>query len=160
MVATGALALTVAMGAYPALGAGTLARPLLLAGGAAVLLVAAALAGVWRGGMAWAPALLGAEYLASLYLRGSRLDLAAAAYAVGLFAVAELGWLGVEGDRPWPGRALAAAVVAAAGAVTGYLLLTAAALPLPGGAPLTAAGVAAATVAALWLALLLRRAAA
>jgi hypothetical protein len=100
------------------------------------------------------------EYLASLELGHAGLDTTAPAYGTGLLLSAELGWLGLEARRgawPWPGRALAIGLVAAAGALLGAPLLLVAALPLPGGAPLTALGAAAAIAVAACLAWLGRR---
>jgi hypothetical protein len=136
------------------------AGPVLLIGAVAVVLYVAALALPWPGVLVWAVGLLGVEYLVSLELRAAPLDLAAPAHAAAWFLCAELGWLGLEarrGDRLWAGRALAIALLALAGSALGAVLLLAPAVPLGGGAPVTAVGVAAAVAAAACLAWLGRR---
>ena len=133
--------------------------PLAGLGGLALLLYVVALVGVWPGVLTWALGLLAVEYLLGLELRGARLDLTAPVYAAALFLCAELGWLGLEarrGGRPWLGRSVAIGVLTLLGAALGWLLLLVAAVPLPGGAALTALGVAAAAAVAACLAWLAR----
>jgi hypothetical protein len=153
------VALACGLAAEPVATSGWLA-PLGLAGGAAVVLFVAGVALPAPGALPWALGLLAVEYLASLELRRVALDDAAPAFAAGLFLCAELGWLGLEarrGGRPWPGRAAAIGGVALAGAALGALLLLVTAVPLGGGAPMTALGVAATIAVAACLAWLSRR---
>jgi hypothetical protein len=159
-LATAGFALALALAAYPLLGgAGVL--PLAIPGGVGLLLYAAALAGVWPGGLTVAIGLLAAEYLASLYLRGIRLDVVAPVYAATQFVCAELGWLAAEergGGLGWLERWFGIAGLALAGAALGWVALIAATLPLAGGLAVTALGVLAALAAALGLAWLARSA--
>jgi hypothetical protein len=129
--------------------------------GLALLLYLVAVVGLWPGGLGGAVGLLAAEYLASLYVRGAHLDLSAPAYGACLFALAELGWLALEGHRgaaPWPARWFAIAGLALAAAALGWGLLAAAALPVAGGLAATALGVAASLAAAVGVAWLARSA--
>jgi hypothetical protein len=150
-----ALGLAFGLALYPTLGA-----PLLvLTAAPAAVVYAMALLGLWRGLLGVAIGLLALEYLASVYLRGGGLDLLSPAYAAALFVCAELGWLSLEaagGRRSWPGRVLAIAALAPAGAGLGFALLLTALLPLPGGAVLTSGGVLAAVGVAAVLAWLAR----
>jgi hypothetical protein len=152
--------LAAALALAPVLGQRAALRPLGAVGGLAVALYVAALAMPWPGALAWALGLLGVEYLVSLEVRGTPLDLAAPAYAAGWFLCAELGWLGLEarrGGRPWLGRTVAIGALALVGAGLGAVLLLASAVPLAGGALLTGLGVAAAVAVAACLAWLGRR---
>ena len=156
-----ALAPALALAVYPLLGRGAGALPLAILGGAGLLLYAGAVAGVWPGGLTGAIGLLAAEYLASLYLRGIRLDVVAPVYAAALFVCAELGWLAAEGRRGglgWLARWFAIAGLALAAAALGWVVLIAGTLPLAGGLAVTALGVVAALAAALGLAWLARSA--
>jgi hypothetical protein len=143
---------------YPLLGAGTALPLLATLGGAALLLCAVGVAGVWPAALTAAVGLLATEYLVSLYLKGVRLDLAAPVYAGCLFAWAELSWLVVEGqvaERWWLARWLAVAGLAPSAAALGWAVLIVAALPIAGGLALTALGVVAALAVAAgvrWLA--------
>jgi hypothetical protein len=137
------------------------APPLVPLAVAGVILYAAALLELWPEGMPLALSLLAVEYVASLYFRGSGLDLLAPAYASALFGCGELGWLALEsarGQRPWPARLAWTGLLAGAGGLAGAGLLLLALVPLPGAWPLTLAGGAAAVAVAAGLASLARRA--
>lgn len=158
-LAPGALPLVAVLAALPALEAGAWAPPLLALGAFAGALCAVALLGLWPAALPWGLGLLAAEYVVGLELRGAGLDPTAPLYAAALFLCAELGWLGLEargGAKPWWGRALGALSLALAGAAAGYLALLSLAVPLPGGALVTALGVVAAVAACGWLAALSR----
>jgi hypothetical protein len=162
ILAPGALPLALGLAGVPLLDERAVLLPVAGLGGFAILLYLVALVAVWPGALTWALGLLAAEYLLALELRGAQLDLTAPAYAAALFLCAELGWLGLEarrGGRPWLGRSFAIGVLTLLGAGLGWLLLLVAAIPLPGGALLTALGVAAAAAVAAclaWLARVLR----
>jgi hypothetical protein len=133
---------------------------LLALGGLGLAVYAAAVALPWPAALPWALGVLAVEYLIGLEARGAGLDLGAPAVAALLFLTAELGWLGLEagrGGRPWPGRALAMAVVAVGGAGLAVLIVLSAAVPVAGGPLLTALGVLAAIGSAAALAWLARR---
>jgi len=154
------LPVAVALAVVPLPGSGLALRPLGFLGAVAVVAYGAAVALPWPAVLPWALGLLAVEYLAALALRQAPPASTAPVYAAAYFLCAELGWLGLEarqGLGPWVGRVLAVAALAAAGAALGSLLLAAAALPVSGGAPLTALGVAAAVAAAACLAWLVRR---
>jgi hypothetical protein len=85
------------------------------------LALAAALLMRWPGVLAWAAALLGGQYAASLLLRDGPIDPLAPLYAALLLVTAELAFWAVEarpalGGRPVLLRRLAQFVVLAAGA--------------------------------------------
>jgi hypothetical protein len=85
------------------------------------LALAVALLMRWPGVLAWAVALLGGQYAASLLLRDGPIDLLAPLYAALLLVTAELAFWAVEatpalGGRPVLLRRLAQLVVLAAGA--------------------------------------------
>ena len=91
-------------------------------------------------------------YLASLYLGGRSLDVAAPALGAGLLLMVELGALSLElrgrvvVESGIILRRLALLAALALGcALLGYLLMLLAELPLPGGVALTAVGLIAAT---------------
>jgi hypothetical protein len=160
-LAVAGFALALALAAYPLAGGGAGVLPLAMLGGVGLLLYAVALVGVWPGGLSGAIGLLAAEYLASLYLRGIRLDVVAPAYAAAQLVCAELGWLAAEeraGGLGWIARWFAIAGLALAAAALGWVVLIAATLPLAGGLAVTALGVVAALAAALGLAWLARSA--
>ena len=156
-VVPGAL-LAVGLAAYPAL-AHHAAPPVVGLGALAVLLFVGAQTLPLPGALAWSLGLLAIEYLVTLALTADRLDVGAPAYAAVFFLCAELGWVGLEarrGRRLWPGRAVAMALLALAGAALGAVLLFSAAFELAGGAALTGLGVAAAVAVAACLAWLAR----
>lgn len=160
LLAAAAVALAAALALAPVAGLGGTAGPVWALGGLAVALVVAGLALPWPPALPWALGLLAVEYLVSLELRRAPLDAAAPAYAVAFFLCAELGWLGLEarrGRRPWTGRLAAIAGLAVGGAATATLLLLVSAVPLGGGPPMTAVGVAATIAVAACLAWLGRR---
>ena len=163
-LATAACALALALAVYPVLGGGVTVLPLAILsilGGPALLVYAVALAGIWPGGRSAAIGLLAAEYLASLYLRGIQLDVAAPAYGAALFVCAEMGWLAAEGrggGSAWLARWFAIAGLALAAAALGWTVLIMATLPLAGGPAITALGVVATLAAAAGLAWLARSA--
>src|SRR5262249_31612527 len=120
---------------YPAIAQQTAPLVAGLGGLAFVLFVAGQTLPV-PGALAWSLGLLGSECLPRLNPRGEAVDGGAPAYAAALFLCAELGWLGLEargGGRLWPGRAVAVAVLALAGAALGAVLLLLAAAPMAGG---------------------------
>lgn len=154
------LPLAAALAVVPLPGSGLALRPLAFLGAVAVAAYAVAVLLPWPAVLPWALGLLAVEYLAALPLGQAPPGPTTPLYAAVYFLCAELGWLGMEARRglePWLGRVLAIATLAAAGSALGSLLLAAAALPAPGGAPLTALGVAAAVAAAACLAWLVRR---
>jgi hypothetical protein len=163
-LAAAAFALALALAAYPLLSGGATAPSLAILsilGGPGLVVYAVALAGIWPGGLSGAIGLLAAEYLASLYLRGVHLDVAAPAYGAALFVCAELGWLAAErreGGSAWLARWFAIAGLALAAAALGWAALIAATAPLAGGLAVTALGVVAALAAAAGLAWLARSA--
>lgn len=154
------VALAAVLALAPVAGAPQWLGPLGALGGVAVALYLAGTALPWPAALPWALGLLAVEYLVSLEVRRAPLDPAAPAYAVAFFLCAELGWLALEarrGGRPWAGRVLAIAALAVAGAAIAALLLLLAAVPLRGGPPMTALGVAATIAVAACLAWLGRR---
>lgn len=154
-LAGAAVALAAVLALAPVVGAGGGPGPLVALGLFAVALYAAGLALPWPALLPWGLGLLAVEYLVSLELRRAPLDSGAPAYAVAFFLCAELGWLGLEarrGGRPWPRRVAGVAALALAGAVLAALLLLLAAVPLSGGPPMTAVGVAATIAVAACLA--------
>jgi len=160
LLAAGAV-LAAALALVPVVGGPAWERPVGTIGVLAVLLYAAGVAMPWAGALPLALGLLAVEYLVSLQVRRAPLDAGAPTYAAVLFLCAELAWLGLEarrGGRPWPGRILAVAGLALAGAALGaVLLLLTSAVPLGGGPPMTALGVAATIAVAACLAWLGRR---
>jgi hypothetical protein len=160
LLVAAAVALAAVLAVAPVAGAREWLGPLGALGGLAVALWLGGMAMPWPAALPWALGLLAVEYLVSLEVRRAPLDPAAPAYAVAFFVCAELGWLGLEarrGGRPWPGRVLAVAALAAGGSVLAALLLLIAAVPLRGGPPMTALGVAATIAVAACLAWLGRR---
>jgi hypothetical protein len=160
LLAGAAVALAAALALAPVMGAADRLGPLGALAGVAVALYVAGLAMPWPAALPWALGLLAVEYLVSLEVRRAPLDPAAPAYAVAFFLCAELGWLGLEarrGGRPWTRRVLAIAALAMGGSVLATLLLLLAAVPLGGGPPMTALGVAATIAVAASLAWLGRR---
>jgi hypothetical protein len=160
LLAAAAAALAVVLALAPVTGAAGWLGTLGALGGVAVALFVAGMAMPWPAALPWALGLLAVEYLASLEVRRAPVDVAAPAYAVALFLCAELGWLGLEarrGRRPWAGRVAAIAALAVGGSVLAALLLLLAAVPLRGGPPVTALGVAATIAVAACLAWLGRR---
>jgi hypothetical protein len=157
LLAGAGLALAAALALAPVAGPTGPVGPLGALGGLALALYLAGLALPWPGALPWALGLLAVEYLVSLEVRRAPLDPAAPAYAVAFFLCAELGWIGLEARRgglPWARRVLAIAALALGGSALAALLLLMAAVPLGGGPPMTAVGVAAtiAVVASLaWL---------
>lgn len=158
--AVGASALGAVLVAYATLGLEGEGLDLALAaGGVAVGLLLVEAAGWWRGAAVVAQGLLALGYLSVLVAQGRELDTAAPAFAAGLLLAGELAVLARDGGLTVGagviGRrliALAAAALAVVGA--GWVMLTAAALPLPGGAAATLFGVLAAVgIPALLLAL-------
>ncbi|MHB8618412.1 MAG: hypothetical protein ACYDAG_02395, partial [Chloroflexota bacterium] len=120
---------------------------------AGVVLVAS-LAVPWHSGIAWSVGLLGADYLASLYLGATGVDGWAALYGAGLLLVAELGYWSIELRGPWrrdPGVLLRRAgwivAVAVASASLSAILLLVNVIPLAGSLWLAAAGSGAAVAA-------------
>jgi hypothetical protein len=122
-------------------------------GAASVALLAAAMAARRARPVAWALALLGAEYAAWLSLDGGPVDTRSPLYAAGLLLVAELAYDGLErGLVRAPldlvarrGAVLVSLVVASI--ALGALVLAVSAIPLGQSVVLTAVGVAAAAVA-------------
>lgn len=157
-LALAAFLLGAALVAYPLVGAGDAIPPLAALGGAGLLLCAVGLGAVWPAALTAAVGLLAAEYVLSLYLRGTRLDLAAPVYGGCLFAWAELSWLVIDGqggESRWLARWFAVAGLALAAAALGWAFLIVSALPLAGSLAVTAVGVAATVAVALgvrWLA--------
>jgi hypothetical protein len=132
------------------------------AAGACVVLAAAVLAR-WEAGVVWAVALAAAAYAAALAVGDAPRDGWAPIAGAGLVASAELGQWAVELARPASvergilvRRVGAIALVAAAGAATGWAMLLASEISSRGLA-VTAAGLAAAA-AAMWLVARLARA--
>ncbi len=140
---------------------GGLASLFRLAAVVATALMLVGLSAVSPAAIAYSLAVVGAEYVAGLVLRGRSLDLSAPLFAAGLYAAAELAYASLEARRPGGlgGHrfALAVGLVAAGGAALGYLLLVLALLPLSGSLVLTALGGAAAVVATGILGRLARR---
>jgi hypothetical protein len=160
LLAGAAVALAAALALAPVMGAADQLGPLGALAGVAVALYVAGLAMPWPAALPWALGLLAVEYLVSLEVRRAPLDPAAPAYAVAFFLCAELGWLGLEarrGGRPWTRRVLAIAALAVGGSLLATLLLLLATVPLGGGPPMTALGVAATIAVAASLAWLGRR---
>jgi hypothetical protein len=160
LLAAAGVALAVVLALAPAAGAPQWLGPLATLGGLAAALYAAGMAMPWPAALPWALGLLAVEYLAGLEIRRAPLDPAAPTYAVAFFLCAELGWLGLEarrGGRPWTRRVAAIAGLAVGGSVLAALLLLLAAVPLGGGPPMTALGVAATIAVAACLAWLGRR---
>ena len=160
LLAGAGVGLAAALALAPVAGASGRLGPLGVLGGLALALYVMGLAMPWPGALPWALGLLAVEYLVSLEVRRAPLDPAAPAYAVAFFLCAELGWLGLEarrGRRPWSRRVVAIAALALGGAVVAALLLPLAAVPLAGGPPMTALGVAATIAVAASLAWLGRR---
>jgi hypothetical protein len=153
-----------ALAAYPARATGDLARLVVFAGVVAALLVAGALLLGWEGLVPWALGVLGAQYTASLYLRGGSTENAAPLYAAGLLLLGELIALSLahrthlREERP----VLLLRLGTIAGAVVGSAAVATALLALGeahtgGGLAWTLAGTTAA-VAAVWLVVLAARA--
>jgi len=157
-LALAALLLGVALVVYPLVGARDAIPLLTTLGGASLLLWAVGLGLIWPAALTAAVGLLAAEYLLSLYLEGTRLDLAAPVYGGCLFAWAELSWLVIDGqggDSRWLARWFTVAGLALAAAALGWAFLIVSALPLAGSLAITAVGVAATVAVALgvrWLA--------
>lgn len=155
VLGAGALGLATALATMPLLAGGPPPAVVATVAIAAMVLEVAGVVGFWPDALAPAAVLLGAEYLASLALRGAGLNLGAPVYAAALFLCAELGWLAREsagGAPPRPARLLASAALALAAAGLGWAILALAAVPLAGGLALTALGVVAAVAAGLVLA--------
>ncbi len=121
-----------------------------LAGGAGVLVLAAALALRISGLIAPALVLLGAEFAGLFLVREGAVDIRAPLYGAAFFLVAELAFAALElrAGEPDPGliprRAAIVSALALGGVVLGTVVLAAATLPLDGGLALEAIGVAAA----------------
>ena len=153
-----AAVLAALLAAYPLLDGRAPAAPVAALATPRILVYVAGVLRLWPGGLPLAVTLLAMEYVAAVSLRGGGPDLTAPAYAAGLFACAELGWLSLEtgsGHPPWPARGLAIAALAGAGFVFGLALLVVATLPLQGGLLLTAVGLLStvtASAALAWLA--------
>jgi hypothetical protein len=96
-------------------GAGEELVALLGVGGAVALVVA--LAGRWQELLPWAISLLGAQYAASLLIRGGGIDALAPFYAAGLLVTAELAYWALE-----RGPAARAIVVSRVGALLALAL--------------------------------------
>jgi len=159
--ASGGLLVGAGLTVYPLLGGEAVSPPLAVVGGVGLLLYLLAVGGLWPGGLGVGVGLLAAEYLASLYVWGVRLDVTAPIYAVCLFACAELGWLAVDGGAGgprWPARWFATAGLGLAAATLGWGLVIVATVPLAGGLVFTAIGVVAALAAATTVAWLARSA--
>jgi hypothetical protein len=160
LLAVAGAALAAVLALAPAAGAPHWLGPLGALGGLAAALYVAGMAMPWPAALPWGLGLLAVEYLVGLEIRHAPLDPAAPAYAVAFFLCAELGWLGLEarrGGRPWARRIAAVGALAVGGSVLAALLLLLAAVPLGGGPPMTALGVAATIAVAACLAWLGRR---
>ena len=141
------------MALYPAVSAGRVPWLVPVIGGAALVALAAGIALRYAPAIAWAVALLGAEYAVWLSLDVDSLNTRAPLVGAGLLLVAELAYGSLEPEigRPEPEillrrLALLAGLVLGATAV-GALAIAVAATPLSGGVALTAGGVVAAVVA-------------
>jgi hypothetical protein len=132
---------------------------------AAVIFLAAALAGRFEGLLPWALVLAGAAYAAFLVIRGSTIDAYAPIYGAGLLLVAELAYWSMEHRRaspPHEGLAVRRGTLVLAGCVgaggVAGLILAMAELSISGGLWLEALGVAAAVGSVALLARLAREA--
>jgi hypothetical protein len=147
ITAGAALAAAVALAAYPAMSWPDVgALPLI--GGAAVVVLVAALASGLMAVVPWAIALLAGEFVLALVARHVQASLTAAIYGAALLVVAELTFLSIQLRMPGraePGffkhhaRTVAAVALSALGISVVAAVLTAA--PLAGSLPLLASGV-------------------
>jgi hypothetical protein len=147
ITAGAALAAALALAAYPALSWPDVgALPLI--GGAAVVVLVAALALGLMVVVPWAIALLACEFVVALVARHVQASLTAAVYGATLLVVAELTFLSIQLRMPGraePGffkrHALTVAVVALSALGISVVAAVLAAAPLAGGLPLLASGV-------------------
>jgi hypothetical protein len=157
-----ALALGVALAAYPASATEGLDRLVAIGAVAGVLLLLVAVAGA-TSTLPWAIAFIGAEYAAWFALRGGGVDSRAPVYGAGLLVVAELAyWARDRGSTavPAPGlevRRSFGVLAAAVGALAvGAVALGISAVSLGSGVALEALGVGAAVALLVLLAVMVR----
>ena len=152
ITAGSALAATLALAAYPAMSWPDVgALPLI--GGAAVVVLVAALALGLMAVVPWAIALLAGEFVLALAVRHVQASLTAAIYGAALLVVAELNFLSIQLRMPGraePGffkrHALTVAAVALSALGISVVAAVLSAAPLAGSLPLLASGVGAVLV--------------